>query len=850
MNNTGYIWQWAARMAWRDCRRNLGRLTLFTVSIVLGISGLVAINSLNDNIGTNINEQAAALLGADLEISNGREPEASVLQLIDSLPGKKASELSCASMVLFPKNSGTRLVQVRALEGDFPFYGQLETIPVDAAREFRSGDRLALVDQTLLIQYDAQPGDSVKVGELTFKIAGKLTGAPGQSGITASVAPVVYIGKEYFEATGLQQKGSRINYHYYFQFETQEQTTSVTEKIEPVMEAASMRLRTVETQKKDTGRFFDDLTRFMSLVGFVALLLGCIGVASSVQLYIKEKFTSIAVLRCLGATGNQAFLIYLIQIAGIGFIGSAIGVITAMALQQLLPVILKDLVPVTITTSLSYLAVINGLLTGTVVAVLFGLLPLLSIRKIAPLHVISHSFSPPDHQSGRLITLLVYGLISLFIFFYAWLQLKNGITALAFTAAVIVIFVVLWAVATLLMRLIKRYFPFHWQYLTRQGLANLYRPQNQTVILIIAIGLSTTLLGLLITVRTQLLNSISLSTAGDRPNMVLFDIQTPQLDSLQQLAVLESMPVIQTVPIINIRLEQHNQLTFQSLLTDSTSQRRIRNMFSREYRVTYRDSLSDAEKITDGKWVGNYQTGNGLPPVSVEKGFAERNEWKLGDTLVFNVQGRKMETVVASLREVNWGSMQTNFVVIFPNGLLENAPKFHVILTKVESEAQSAAFQQKVVKAFPNISIVDLGLVMNVVSTITEKVGTAIRFMAGFSILTGFIVLISSVLISKYQRIKESVLLRTLGATRRQVLFITMVEYLFLGLIAALVGILLALGAGWAIITFSFKTAFQPDFVPLILLLVIIPALTVLIGVVNTRSILNRSPLEILRQEG
>ena len=850
MHSYRSILKWVVVMAWRDSKRNLGRLILFTLSIILGISGLVSINSLNENIDHNINDQAAELLGADLEISNGREPSAAALNLIDSIPGQKASELTSASMILFPKNNGTRLVQVRALEGDFPFYGELNTIPASAAQVFRTGEFQALVDQTLLLQYGINPGDSIKVGELTFHIAGKLLGAPGQSGITASVAPVVYITKNYFEATGLLQKGSRINYQYYFKFSNPRETASIIKHITPKVEAEDLRIRTIETQKKDTGRFFGDLTQFMSLVGFVALLLGCIGVAGSVQLYIKEKFATIAILRCLGATGNQAFLIYLVQIAGLGFFGSLLGVMTAVGIQQLFPIVLQDLIPIEISSRLSYLSILSGLFTGTVIAILFGLLPLLSIRKIAPLNVLSVPFAPVANQSDRRVSMLVYCFIILFIFLFAWWQLNKILPAFAFTVAAVMVFLTLWGIATLLIRFIKTNFPSNWQYLPRQGLANLYRPNNQTVILIISIGIATTLLGLLFTVRTHLLNSISLNTTGDRPNMVMFDIQTEQLDSIQGLTKKEQMPVIQTVPIINIRLEKHNQITYQSMLDDSTKQKRVRNMFSREYRVTYRDTLSSSEKITSGKWTSHYQTGEGLPPVSVEKGFAERNDWQLGDTLLFNVQGRRMESIVGSWREVNWGSMQTNFVVVFPDGVLENAPKFHVLLTKFENEAQSAAFQQKVVKAFPNVSIVDLGLVINVVTIVAEKVGTAIRFLAGFTIITGFIVLISSVLVSKYQRLKESILLRTLGATRRQVVIITVVEYFFLGLIAAIVGLLLSLIISWAIVTFSFKSEFQPDLLPLLILGIAVPFLTILIGMLNTRSILNGSPLEVLRQEG
>jgi putative ABC transport system permease protein len=214
------------------------------------------------------------------------------------------------------------------------------------------------------------------------------------------------------------------------------------------------------------------------------------------------------------------------------------------------------------------------------------------------------------------------------------------------------------------------------------------------------------------------------------------------------------------------------------------------------------------------------------------------------------VQGAMIPTLIGSFREVDWNRIQTNFLVVFPVGVLEDAPQFHVLLTRIASDAASARFQQAMVKSFPNVSIIDLGLVLKTLDDILGKIGFVIRFMAGFSIMTGLVVLIASVLISKYQRIQESVLLRTMGASRKQVLTITALEYFFLGAIAAMTGIGLSLLAGWALSTFTFKTAFAVSPLPLLLVFLSICLITVLIGLANIRGVLKRSPLEVLRGEG
>jgi putative ABC transport system permease protein len=845
-NKDGINFPWLLQMAWRDSRRNRSRLLLFVSSIILGIAALVAIYSLGDNLKQNIDNQAATLLGADLELFSNRLVTGKPKKLIDSLGIKRSEERSFASMILFPKNRGNRLAQVKALQGDFPYYGELETEPAAAGRNFRNS-KTALVDQTLMLQYAAKVGDSIKVGEVTFAIAGTLLKAPGQTGLTSSVAPSVYIPMKYLDQTGLMQKGSRVAYRHYIKFSPTTDVQKLLITLEPKLNAADLDHKTVQSQKEDTGRSFKDLTQFLALVGFIALLLGCIGVASAVHIYIREKLGSIAILRCLGVKGYQAFLIFLIQIAGIGLFGSITGAILGSIIQQFLPAVIKDFLPFELTTAISWSAIGQGIGIGLVISILFALPPLVSIRKISPLNVLRNTAETDKPQKDP-VTWLVYVLIIGFIFGFSYLQTRNWMQAISFTGGILGSFLVLTGMALLLMWLVRRCFPTSWNYLWRQGLANLFRPNNQTIILIVSIGLGTLFICTLFFTQNILLNRVQLSSSGNKPNIVLFDIQSSQKDAVIALAKQQGLPVNETVPIVNMRLDQVNSRNAATMEND-TSAEQSRRIFSREYRVTFRDSLTLSEKLTKGKWVGRYDNTTSLIPVSLEEGFAERNKILLGDTLIFNVQGTIMQTFVASLREVNWAEVQTNFLVVFPTGVLEEAPQFHVLLTHVPSAQVSARFQQALVQRFPNISIIDLALVLKVIDDLFSKIGFVIRFMAGFSILTGLVVLISSVLISKYQRLQESVLLRTLGASRKQIFAITALEYFFLGAMASLTGIILALISSWALATFTFETEFRPDLLPVLILFLLVSALTVFIGLLNSRGILSKSPLEVLRQD-
>ncbi len=838
-------WRWLFTMAWRDSRRNRSRLFLFISSIVLGIAALVAIYSFGYNLRADIDSQAATLVGADLVISGNRAPDKKIQPLLDSLGDSRSQERNFASMVYFTKSNDTRLVQIKALQGDYPYYGSIETTPVKASADFRKG-KYALVDAALMQQYKAHVNDSIKVGKVTFQIAGVLNQAPGQTGLAAGVAPVVYIPMQYLDSTGLLGNGSRISYNYYYKFNSKTDVDKLADGLDDRLDKNSLHYETIQTRKDNTGRAFSDLNRFLSLVGFIALLLGCIGVASATQIYVREKVASIAILRCLGVKASEAFLIFLIQIAGIGLIGSVIGAFLGAAVQLVLPVVFKDFLPFEITTTISWVAIGQGIILGIIVSVLFALLPLISIRNISPLNTLRSAFenAPTRRDPFRW---LVYLLILGFVIGFSYLQLRSWQASAAFTAALFVAFLLLTLTALLLMRVIKLVMKASWSYLVRQGFANLYRPNNQTVILMVSIGLSTAFICLLIFIQALLIKQVSLSTSGNQPNMILFDIQTDQEKGVLDVTRQYKLPVIQQVPIISVKLESVNGKTAASLPKDSTANQ-MRRAYGYEYRVTYRNFLTSSEKISEGKWISEAKEGEDVP-VSVDERLARRLKLKLNDKLVFNVQGTPMNTFVASFRKVNWNKVQTNFQVVFPNGALEQAPQTHVLLTHVPNSAVSAKYQQAVVRGYPNVSIVDLGLVLTILDQILDKISYVIKFMSGFSIATGIIVLIASVRISKYQRIKESVLLRTLGGSRKQILVITALEYLFLGALSALTGIVIAIAGSWLLAKYSFEIPFNVSYAPAGILFGLTVALTITIGLLNSRGVLNRPPLEVLRSD-
>lgn len=837
---------WILKMAFRDIRKNISRLLLFVSSIVVGIAALVAISSFGENLTQDIDNQAKELLGADLVLENNQP--VGVHQQLDSLAIELAAEVNFASMVAFPQTGASRLTQVRALEGDFPFYGKLETIPLAGEMSFRQGGKKALVQKALLAQFNAQVGDFIKVGNVDFEVVGELQSVPGQTGITATVAPTVYIPMEYLTETGLVQYGSRVNYNRYFLFDENVDVEALIKPFEDQWEIDRVDADTVEDRKRSTGRSFSNLSNFLSLVAFIALLLGCVGVASAVNVFVKEKLASVAVLRCLGVSSRDVLLIYLFEIILMGLVGAIIGSVLGTALQFVLPLVFEDFLPVEVTVGVSWVSVLFGVSTGLFVSILFALLPLLKVRNVSPMATLRPETADTTLMKDPLRWLVVAGILG-FVWGFSFYLLRDWRLAFGFTGFVVVSFGLLWGVGQLIMWSVRRFLPIGFSYPLRQSLANLYRPNNQTVSLIATIGLGTAMISTLFFLQNQLLEEAKFADKKDQPNMLMFDIQTAQLDSVKSKVTSRGLPIMQEVPIVTMLLNSIAGVDKKENESLAEEKRYSRWLYNREFRVTYRDTLIASETITDGALKAFTNTGDTIF-VSFEKGFADGNNIKLGDEVEFNVQGRPLKTYVGSLREVKFNQVSTNFLVLFPERVLEAAPKFHVLITKTKDDREAADVQAEIVRTFPNISIINLGTIVAALEEILNKISFVIQFMAFFSIATGILVLISSLIISKYQRMRESILLRTLGASSTIVSRINTLEYFFLGSLASLSGLVLSFLATWLLSEFVFDFTFRGAWLEALVLYLLITGLTIVLGWLNGRTIINQPPMEILRGNG
>jgi putative ABC transport system permease protein len=834
----GWVW----KMAWRDARHNYSRLFLFTASLVTGIAAVVALDSINYALQSDINNNAKELVGADLVVNGDKKFNKEVLARFDSLKFPQASEADMASMVLFLNNNQSRLIRLVAVKGNFPFYGKIETKPANAYQQVKKRG-YAMLDETLASQFEVSSGDSLRVGNKVFKVAGVVSKIPGGGGILTTFTPSVYISLDDLDSTGLVQYGSRISYKRYFKIYSEKTTKATVDKLKPTLRKYGYSYETVEGRKEGLGRGFLSIYQFFSLLGFIALILGCIGVASSVHIYAREKREEVAVLRCVGSSGWQAFNIFFIQIFVLGIIGSIIGSLLGVGIQQVIPYFLKGIIPFELTFALSWKSLLLGLIIGAIVSVLFSILPLVAVRFVPPLTVLRTNFEPGRIFSKTKIIALI--LIGIFPMAFAAIQTKSIVTGVLFFLGLIAVLTCLTSVAILLLWAVRKFFPHNAGFIWRHSLSSLFRPNNQTRVLMVTIGLGAFIISTLNIVERSMLGQVEFQGQENQSNTILFDIQPSQKDGIVKLMHDNNLKVNQVVPIITCRLSELRGKSVDALQKDTTD--KIPNWaITREYRITYRDSLHVSEKLVKGEL---QKKKNDSIFVTISEGMEENLEVKLGDSLVFDVSGVPVKAYIKGIRKVEWPKDPPNFIFVFPTGVLENAPQIYVTATRIDEQQVANRFQQQLVLQFPNVSLIDLRLILSTVNDLFNKLGLIIRFLALFSIITGLVVLAGAVINSKFVRIKENVLLRTVGARTRQITKITLIEYAYLGLFSALTGMILSLGGGWLLTKFFFEITFAFDWLELVTISAGVIVLTVLIGWFNSREVINTPPLQVLRKE-
>lgn len=831
-------------MAWRETRRQRRKLLLYTSAIILGVAALVSVQSISENLSFVVLDKSKELLGADVRLQSRQPIESDIDSLFLGNILAQSQQVQFMSMVSNAETKATRLASINAVDSLFPLYGDLELVSGAQTPNFFSQDEV-LLDAAIPIQLKLDLNDSIKIGSQKYRIAGILKRLPGES-FSSLIGPRIIIPKNTLSKTGLMQRGSIVNYSRYYKLQRDVDTDKIIADNRRFFRDNRIRSTTLKSQQETIQKAFDGLYKFLSLVGYISLILGGIGISSSIFVFLKGKIRTIAIMKSLGASSAEILGIYSIQASILGLLGSALGVCLGVIIQYALPSLLSDFININFQARPSLSAIYQGFTIGVLTTICFTLLPILSLKLISPLQALREASNAL--KTNKRTQLFFSLFVSIFVLSLTYFQLGELKIAAAFTVFIAVAFTILFLAASLLIFVVKKSYKRIPHFLLRHAAASLFRPNNQTRTMIISIGLGISMIGLLYFVQDSLLESVRIGGEAGKPNMVLIDIQSDQLASVKTALSKFQVSGVEMLPIVPMKITYIKDTPTDSINLDSTS-RSVRFAVTGTLRSTFRKKLSDSETLVSGVFPETTQSFNDSIFISMEDRFAKNLELELGDRVDFNVQGLPITTYVGSLREVDWKRTEPNFMIVFPDGILNDAPHTYVSVLRSETKEESIKIQRELVASFPNISVVDLSVMISAIEELLEKISLIIEFMALFSIITGFIIVAGGIISSRYQRMQEHVILRTLGAVKSHLRFLLLAEYSLLGLLAAVLGLGLAFGAGELICYFWFKIEFVPSLSTVGALIAFTLITTIVIGLLNSRGTTTQSPLEVLRRD-
>lgn len=837
-------------MAWRETRGAFRHFSLFLLCVALGVAALTGVGSLGADLDSAIRRESKALLASDLELRSRRPLGPEARQNLEGLKERGIETTQALEMIAMasdPARTATQLVELKAVGPGYPFYGKLLTDPPSAAQALRdpaSSSEAALVEESLLVRLGLRAGESLRLGEATFRIVGTILKEPDRVAGVFSLGPRLMISEAALPATGLVQTGSMVRYRTLLKLPETEDIEAVQGEVEALLRPEGVRVRSYREGRTGLRRFWENLTAYLAMAGMTALLVGGVGVAVSVSTFLRGKLDTLALLKCLGADRATVLRIYLLQVLLLALGGCLAGVLLGLLAKHVLILALSGFLPSDLAWELSYAPLLSALAVGLLTALLFSLWPLLSVRGVPPARVFRREmFSPhPDRSSGLsrpwgAASAILGGLVLLSL----WQAQSLSMGGL-FVGILLGCVLLLWLGMGLLIRFLRRA-PAGASMVFRYGLSGLSRPGNLSVVGAVSIGIGVSAVLALQMVRFDLLGYLGENTPEQAPGFFFVDIQRDQKAPFEALMRREEKTVEMT-PLVRTRL-------------DAVDGRRVGDMdlegrhddwyFLREYVVTARRDLPEGNRIVRGQWWGGEEDA-GKIYVSVEEDAAGHLGVDLGSSLTFDIQGVPVRAEVASLREVNWSRFSTNFFIIFSPGSLEDAPTTFVASVNAGPD-EEVPLQRKVVARFPNVTALNVRHVLETVRQVLERLGLAVQLMAFFCLAAGLVVLAGTVAATRHWRTQEAVILKTLGASRALVGRVFAVEYGVLGAAAGLVGSLMAVLLSYLVLRFLLEIPwhFQPAAVAAGIALTVFMA--VLTGFGVTYRILRKKPLAVLRNE-
>ncbi len=835
--------RFALGLAWRETRAGWRHFAGLAACVALGVAALVGVASFGAALDRSLSREGKRLVGGDLELRASRAPSAELEARMARLRAEGAAVVrvrELAAMAREPREGATSLVELKAVEPGWPLYGAARTRPQRALADLLVGDG-ALVEATLLARLRLAVGDALDVGAARLTVTGVLEYEPDRAGLVA-LGPRVLVGAPALERTGLVQPGSRIRYRVLVRLPEGVDARGARQALARDLDDPSVRVAAWDEAQPSLRRFFDRLTTYLGLVGLASLLVGAVGVAMAVRAFLRRRRDTIAVLKCLGASWRTLVAAYLVQALVMGLAGSVAGAAVGVALQPLLARALAGLVPIPLDAGADLWSVARGVLMGALVTALVSLWPLLAIRTVPPALVLRREVESAGRrrQPWPAMLPIAAGLAALAVwqagsFKLGGIFLGAGLGAVALLALV--------ARATALAgRALPRLRWLAW----RQGLANLARPGGHAPGVVVALGVGVMLLVAVAVLERALDRQIDHEHRREAPSFFFVDVQPDQAERFTDVVRSAGGAVPALTSVVRARLSEVDgePVTRATLERRQASGHEAPWYFTRDYALTATGALPPGNVVTRGRWWTDGPGGE--PRASVEEEAARHLGVDVGGTLVFDVQGVRLAARVVSLRKVDWQSLSTNFFVILSPGALDGAPATFVATARVPATHEGEV-QDAVVAAFPNVTAIPVRDVLERVAAVLDRIAAAVRAVAVLAIAAGLVVMVGGLAASRYERLMESVILRTLGATRGAVARVFAVEYACLGAAAGLGGSALASLLAWAVLRFALEVPWALEPGALVLGVVLATTTALGVGLLATFRVLGHKPLPVLR---
>jgi putative ABC transport system permease protein len=835
------------RMALRELRRGRRRFVFFLLCIAVGVAGLVGVKGFNANLQSALLKEARTLMAADLKMSVNKpadEQQQNTLTTLKQRGIQVVHVTETVSMAVNPVNQESQLVEVKAVEPGYPFYGALEMNPAGPLT-----DETALVGADLLDKLGLKAGDTLKLGSAAFPIAGVITKEPDRVTAGFGVGPRVMVTQGGLARAKLIQLGSRQSESYLFRLTSDQQVQQVRADLQAAFEGNKPRLADFREAQPQIKRFLDRMTSFLSLVSMVALLVGGLGVANATRVFIQQKLDAIAVMKCLGATNRKVAAVYLTQMLMLSLAGSILGVALGFGIQILMPKVVGNFLDLSLEITLSPVVALQGLLVGLLTSVLFTLLPLTSIADVKPALVFRREMAEPQNRpplrtrtrEGALLAAVGLGLALI----SAWVSgsVRWGFWFMGGLAAAVLL---LWGAAALMVRLTRAIkVPRKWL-TVRQGLASLHRPGSQAGAVVLALGVGVTMVLAIFLLQRGLMREVQLASPAGAPNMFFLGLQTPEVPEFVKLMKADPnvAEVPAPIPLVRGRLLKVNGQTAGQLNLTQEEER----WFNYQFNLTFSQPLPPGSELLAGRW-WTPEEYESRPLASVEQEAANRLHLTVGSTVEMDLEGgNPVKAEVMNIRRTTDFRAGGSFNFIFSHGGLKDVPVTYLAQARVQPAA-AGAVQKSLMAKFPALTVINLNEVLETVGSVMDRIALVIRFVAGFSVAAGLIILASSIAATKFRRTREAVLYKTLGATRRKVWQIFAMEYAALGLVAGIVGAGLSAVAAWGVLRWVMEVKYVPEVMPLLAGVGITVVLTVAVGVLSTLDVLAARPLQVLREE-